>query len=112
MCTGQLRMVNRGERHPQYLDFVVGRSWPRQGMSQHVRLACMEEAGVADRDRPGTGWRKSTASGGEACVEVATVDGWVLVRDSKDPTGPVLRFPCDTWSAFIRDLHSGSPETR
>ncbi|MEU8341180.1 protein of unknown function [Actinomadura meyerae] len=37
-------------------------------------------------------WRKSTHSngvGGE-CVEVATVSGHVLIRDSKDPEGPVL----------------------
>jgi hypothetical protein len=37
-------------------------------------------------------WRKSTHSngvGGE-CVEVATVSGHVLIRDSKDPAGPHL----------------------
>jgi hypothetical protein len=35
-------------------------------------------------------WRKSTLSGGEnnACVEVA--DGLGAVRDSKNPTGPIL----------------------
>jgi hypothetical protein len=36
-------------------------------------------------------WRKSTLSGGQnnACVEVA--EGLGAVRDSKNPTGPVLR---------------------
>ncbi|WP_084467441.1 DUF397 domain-containing protein [Actinokineospora inagensis] len=52
-------------------------------------------------------WRKSSYSGGEgsACVEVAwpghrpAVDG-VLVRDSKNSTGPVLLVSSTAW----RDL--------
>ena len=36
-------------------------------------------------------WRKSTRSGAAGhCVEVANVPSTVLVRDSKDVTGPVL----------------------
>jgi hypothetical protein len=42
-------------------------------------------------------WRKSSRSGGNGgeCVEVALVDGVIAVRDSKNPTGPVLIFPGD-----------------
>nr|WP_205718843.1 DUF397 domain-containing protein [Actinomadura sp. WMMA1423] len=38
------------------------------------------------------GWRKSSYSGGTGgeCVEVAAVEGQLLVRDSKDPDGPCL----------------------
>lgn len=48
-------------------------------------------------------WRKSTRSTGQGnCVEVAdNVVGTVLVRDSKDPAGPVLTFGPGAWSAFL-----------
>ena len=46
-------------------------------------------------------WRKSSYSGngGGNCVEVA-VDGRVLVRDSQDRPGTVLRFPPAAWRKF------------
>ncbi|MDG4798655.1 DUF397 domain-containing protein [Micromonospora sp. WMMD1082] len=47
-------------------------------------------------------WRTSTRSVGNGnCVEVATVDGRVAVRDSKDRPGPVLTFPPSAWNAFV-----------
>lgn len=48
-------------------------------------------------------WRKSTRSTGQGnCVEVAdNIAGTVLVRDSKDHTGPVLSFEPAAWSAFV-----------
>lgn len=72
-------------------------------------------------------WKKSTKSGPwtDNCVEVA---GWqnasltdntcvevdlqgpldeVLVRDSKDPDGPVLHFTPDEWRAFIKGAKDG-----
>lgn len=47
-------------------------------------------------------WRKSTYSGsnGGDCVEVADDTGRVLVRDTKDRTGAVLRFTPDAWKWF------------
>ena len=46
-------------------------------------------------------WRKSSYSGngGGNCVEVAA-DGRVLVRDSQDRAGTVLRFPPAAWRKF------------
>ncbi|MEU8155565.1 DUF397 domain-containing protein [Micromonospora sp. NPDC048986] len=52
----------------------------------------------------GARWRKSTRSNGSggACVEVASnLPGLVAVRDSKDPTGPLLVFPSGAWRAFV-----------
>lgn len=47
-------------------------------------------------------WRKSSRSGGgDNCVEVATNTSTVGVRDSKDPTGPVLAFSPNRWNDFI-----------
>ena len=49
-----------------------------------------------------TPWRKSSRSDGEAtCVEVRRRGRAVEVRDSKDPSGPVLAFPPDAWRAFV-----------
>ena len=46
-------------------------------------------------------WRKSSYSGngGGNCVEVAA-DGRVLVRDSQDRAGTVLRLPSAAWRRF------------
>lgn len=52
-------------------------------------------------------WRKSSRSNsnGSECVEVAdNLPGRVLVRDSKDRSGPVLSVTPAAWSAFLRHL--------
>ncbi|WP_405095745.1 DUF397 domain-containing protein [Micromonospora sp. NBC_01412] len=52
----------------------------------------------------GARWRKSSRSSGNGgnCVEVAdNLPGVVGVRDSKDPTGPVLTFPPTAWRTFV-----------
>lgn len=47
-------------------------------------------------------WRTSSHSGTNGdCVEVARTPAVVLVRDSKDRTGPVLTFPATNWRAFL-----------
>lgn len=49
-------------------------------------------------------WRKSSRSSGNQgnCVEVAdNLPGRVLVRDSKDPSGPALTFAPSAWSRFV-----------
>jgi hypothetical protein len=51
-----------------------------------------------------TTWRKSSRSDGTqqgGCVEVATVDRAIAVRDSKDPDGPRLRFATADWRTFL-----------
>ena len=50
----------------------------------------------------GATWRKSTRSAQGECVEVADdLPDVVGVRDSKDPTGPVLTFGPQAWRAFV-----------
>lgn len=52
----------------------------------------------------GAAWRKSSRSGpnGGSCVEVAdNLPGQVLVRDSKDQTGPILTFAPTAWRSFL-----------
>ena len=50
-------------------------------------------------------WRKSSYSGngGSSCIEVAS-DNAVVVRDTTDRTGPVLRFTPDAWRRFAAGL--------
>jgi Domain of unknown function (DUF397) len=46
-------------------------------------------------------WRKSSYSGGEGnCVAAAGHGNRVLVRDTQDRTGPVLRFSPAAWRVF------------
>ncbi|MGS2618284.1 DUF397 domain-containing protein [Micromonospora sp. LZ34] len=61
-------------------------------------------------DLTGAVWRKSSRSNnGGNCVEVAdNVPDIVGLRDSKDPTGPVLRFAPRAWSSFVASVKGGS----
>lgn len=54
-------------------------------------------------------WFKSSRSAGNgACVEVAlVVSGAIAMRDSKDPHGPILRFPAASWQSFVADVRTG-----
>lgn len=55
-------------------------------------------------------WKKSTKSGPHTdnCVEVGgEFTGDILIRDSKDPDGPILRFTPDEWTAFIGGVKDG-----
>jgi hypothetical protein len=51
-------------------------------------------------------WRKSSysnANGGE-CVETASGEGMILVRDTTDPDGFTMEVPARAWERFIKDL--------
>ncbi|MFJ2394991.1 MULTISPECIES: DUF397 domain-containing protein [unclassified Streptomyces] len=62
-------------------------------------------------------WRKSSYSGpgdGNECVEIATTDTDVAVRDSKTPARATLTFPTPTFTAFLESLKQvpGGPARR
>lgn len=64
-------------------------------------------------------WRRSTRSGqnGGSCVEVgfpatAARADTIGLRDSKDPTGPVLLLAPGHWRTFIAGVHSGQFDLR
>ena len=57
-------------------------------------------------------WKKSSYSGSQAnCVEV-TVRDRIMVRDTKDRTGPVLRFISAAWREFAEQLKEGKSSSR
>lgn len=52
-------------------------------------------------------WRRSTRCATGACVEVAFIEDGVLVRDSKAPTEPALKFSRTEWMAFTAGVRAG-----
>ncbi len=57
----------------------------------------------------GPRWRKSTYSGsnGGGCLEAADHERRVLVRDTQDRAGPVLRFGPAAWRRFTGQIKEG-----
>ncbi len=54
-------------------------------------------------------WRKAKRSMNNGdCVEVAPANGKILVRDSKDPSGPTLGYPADAWRNFLAEARLSS----
>ena len=60
------------------------------------------------------GWRKSSHSSINGCVQVAivdgriaVVDGLVRVRSSRDPDGHMLGFTVHEWRAFLDGVRDG-----
>lgn len=56
-------------------------------------------------DLTATKWRKGSRSqnGADNCVAVACFGAMFAVHDSKNPDGPILEFPRDAFSAFLRN---------
>jgi hypothetical protein len=55
-------------------------------------------------------WTKSSFSDDGGCVQWRLSGRDVLVRDSKDPAGPVLRFSAREWSAFLDAVRAGEAD--
>jgi len=53
-----------------------------------------------------TGWRKSSYSNGDGgdCLELASDDAIVMVRDTTDRDGGTLAFGADAWERFTASL--------
>lgn len=60
-------------------------------------------------------FKSSYSSNGGACIEVAAnladSHGIVPVRDSKNPTGPVLNIPATSFTAFVAGVRGGEFNT-
>ena len=55
-----------------------------------------------------TPWIKASASSpDDQCVEMRTHDGAIEVRDSKDRSGPVLRFTPAEFAAWLDGVRKG-----
>ena len=51
-------------------------------------------------------WRKSSYSGGSGgnCIEVGSKQDVIVVRDTKDRQGPVLKVSAEAWRRFADRL--------
>jgi hypothetical protein len=63
-------------------------------------------------DNPGAGdlvWRKTSYSNGDGeCVEVAPMNGRIAIRDSKNPSGPLLNYSAAEWRSFLNTAKIGN----
>jgi hypothetical protein len=66
-----------------------------------------EEEALTESERPGLVWQKSTASTSGDCLEVAFAEDAVLVRNSRQSSGPVLSFTISEWNAFLTGARNG-----
>jgi Domain of unknown function (DUF397) len=55
-------------------------------------------------------WRTSsyTGNGGGNCVEAGDAARMIVVRDTKDRSGPVLRFSLAAWRRFATQVRAGA----
>ncbi|GLX98279.1 MULTISPECIES: DUF397 domain-containing protein [Herbidospora] len=62
-----------------------------------------------DLDVSAATWRKAEKSNsqGDQCVEVALMGHAIALRDSKNPTGPILAFTPAEWDAFVHGVKGG-----
>lgn len=56
---------------------------------------------------PTLDWKKSNRCDAGTCVEVASLKDEIVVRDGKDPNGPMLRFTRSEWEAFLGGVEDG-----
>jgi Domain of unknown function (DUF397) len=52
-------------------------------------------------------WRKASFCASGECVEVAQQDNMIVLRDSKEPRGSVLRYTAEEWRSFVRGVKAG-----
>ena len=65
------------------------------------------KTGSAHGGTPAT-WRKSTWSiANGQCIETATFDGRLVVRDGVDKAGPTATFTVSEWRAFLKRVKGG-----
>jgi hypothetical protein len=55
----------------------------------------------------GLSWRVARACNGGACLRVAPKGGMIILGDSKDPAGAVLRSSHSTWLDFVAGIKHG-----
>jgi len=62
----------------------------------------------APADLQNAAWHTASASnGGTGCVEVAHLESWTVVRDTKDPGGPVHCYTPHEWACFLDGARAG-----
>jgi hypothetical protein len=86
----------------------AGRQQDRKGGRQAMNNA-QGGSGVGPAAAAAVDWRMSSwCAGNGDCVAVGRLPtGDVLVKDTKDPAGPQLRFDASEWRAFVAGVRAG-----
>jgi hypothetical protein len=73
-----------------------------------LQMLPLPKEGLVPGLQPDLVWKKSTRSGSSGnCVEVAATGDLILVRHSKNPSGPALAFTVAEWAAFLAGVRAG-----
>ena len=113
IAAGHLSRIENGKRPPTEniaaacdLVFPERRGWFTEYYQESRELPCIRECGDHTEGRRNMDWRTATysnANGGQ-CVETASADGVVLVRDTTDRGGAMLSIGAGDWQAFLDTL--------
>jgi hypothetical protein len=76
---------------------------PGGPVRNHVSLL-LQKSGTVNTN---LAWVRSGRCESSSCVEAVSVADSVLVRNSTDPSGPVLRFTEEEWIAFVGGVRDG-----
>jgi hypothetical protein len=60
----------------------------------------------APQTEPGA-WRRASFCASNECVEVAPHNGMIVMRNSTESRGQVLRYTAEEWQSFIRGVKAG-----
>lgn len=52
-------------------------------------------------------WQRSTKCASSTCVEIRRSGRAILIRDSKNPSGPMLAFPLERFGALMHQAKAG-----
>ncbi len=55
----------------------------------------------------GPSWLRSSFCASGECAEVAQRDGMIVMRNSAEPRGLVLRYTPEEWQSFVRGVKAG-----
>jgi hypothetical protein len=67
---------------------------------------------LTDAGEPARGWRKASYSVNNGqCVEVASDETAVQVRDTVTPAGTVIAYAPAAWRAFVSSTKAGGSDT-
>jgi predicted secreted Zn-dependent protease len=59
------------------------------------------------RGRNSLTWRTALSCDGGACVQVAADRGIILIRSSRQPSGPLLEYTPEEWHEFVSGVKKG-----
>lgn len=54
-------------------------------------------------------WRKASFCASSECVEITQRDGMIVLRDSAQPHGVLLRYAPADWTDFLRIVKAAHP---